>query len=147
MPTITANPPAPYALQRAPDWPERFAQWVHHRMTRPFEWGRHDCATFATGCVAHLTDTDILHPLQPTWRTETAAARVIRAGGGLLAMAQARLPRRDTPAHAVRGDLVCVDLDGRPTLGIVGGNGHWCAPGERGLVWRPMAEVQHVFAV
>jgi hypothetical protein len=45
-------------------------------------------------------------------------------------------------AMAGRGAVVCVRLGGLNTLGVAAGNLHWCAPGERGLVWRPMAEVK-----
>ena len=33
------------------------------------------------------------------------------------------------------------------TLGVVAGNGCWCAPGADGLVWRPMREVRRAWEI
>jgi hypothetical protein len=44
--------------------------------SRPFEWGVHDCGTFAFAAVKARTGRDLLEP--PTWRT---AAEYARAAG------------------------------------------------------------------
>lgn len=81
------------------------------------------------------------------YASELAAARLLRAAGGVEALIEMRLPRRDSPALALRGDVVCVELEGRATAGIFVGGDAWCAPGAQGLVFRPMGEVRLVYAV
>lgn len=134
-------------LQRRPDWPERLAFFLQVRGLLPFAWVVNDCAMCAADCARDLTGFDLAHDLRGAYRDEISAARVLKRHGGLLAIATDRLPVYLSPLQAHRGDLVCVDVQGRMTLGIVAGNGRWAAPGERGLEYRPMAEVRHAFAV
>ena len=136
-----------HPLQRLPDWPERLAATIAAHRDTPFQWGVHDCALWACNTVQCLTGTDIVADLRGAWHTASEALRVLQGGGGLLAMISARLPERAPRGMARRGDVVCVAIDGRPTLGVVAGNGRWCAPGAAGMLFRPMAEVVHVRAV
>lgn len=142
-------------MQRRPDWPERLAYFLATRALLPFAWGLNDCALFAADWVLDCTGQDPAADLRGAYGDERGAAQVLHRHGGLLAIVQARLPRRDNALQAHRGDVVCVEIEitvgehthHRPTLGIVAGNGHWAAPGEQGAVFRPMAEVRMVFAV
>lgn len=142
-----ANPPLqPVRAPRLPHWPERLAAYLESARHTPFAWGSHDCGTFAGGCVLALTGANPLRALG-TWRSQLAAARVIQRHGGLPALVAQLLPPRASAAFGQRGDVVCVDLAGQPTLGVLAGNGLWAAPGPDGLIWRPAAEVQHVYTV
>lgn len=134
-------------LVRHLDWPERLAAFIESRRRSPFAWGQHDCCLFAADEVLALTGTDLAAELRGAYRTAEEAVQVLRRVGGCGALAARHLPEYARPLMAQRGDVVSVDLDGRETLGVVAGNGCWAAPGEGGLLFRPMAEVLRVFAV
>lgn len=141
-------PAAIVPLQRLPGWPEALQAHVEARRCTPFAWGANDCASFASDGVLAVTGTDPMADLRTAYRDEVSQARLLQRLGGLRAIAEARLPRRQHALCAHRGDVVCVELlEGRVTLGLVLGNGCWCAPGVDGLAFRPLAEVVDVFAV
>jgi hypothetical protein len=71
---------------------------------------------------------------------------MITRAGGLLAIASVMLSQKPV-GNAQRGDAVIAILEGRETFGIVSGGGYWCGPHASGLVFRPMADVNVVFAV
>lgn len=156
-----ATPAERPPLVRLPGWPERLAFFLATRALLPFAWGLNDCALFAADWVSECTGVDLAADLRGAYGSEREAARVLHLHGGLLAIAQARLPQYAVPPGGNvqylmrRGDVVCVEVEVgagdqthlRPTMGIVAGNGMWAAPGEHGAVYRPVAEVQHAFAV
>lgn len=127
---------------RLPDWPERLAELLAQRLRAAFVWGANDCALFAADNIQALTGLDPASHLRGQYHDEAAAQAVLAAEGGLRGLAEALLGApMDNPALAQRGDVVCVALEGRDTLGVVTGAGRWAAPGARGLVYRPMSEV------
>ena len=134
-------------LTRQPGWPERLVALIEDRRRTPFAWGVHDCCLFAADAVLAITGTDLAADWRGTYSSEHSAARMLQQQGGCEALVARHLPAYTHPLMAHRGDVVCVDLEGRATLGVVVGNGFWAAPGEHGLVMRPMAEVQRVYAV
>lgn len=152
------------ALVRTPDWPERLAAWLAARGNMAFAWGVNDCALFAADGVLELTGVDLAAGLRGSYASREQAAAVLARHGGLQAIVAARLPAYPSPLRCHRGDVVCVqapvdapELDlstqsstageHRWTLGLVAGNGYWAVPGLRRIVYRPMAEVQHAYAV
>ncbi len=123
-------------MKRLEDWPERLAEYLEGARGRPFSFGTHDCATFAAGAVAALTDAEIEVP-----RVESAAdyARFVLAAGSLHDHVVDRLGEPlPSPAHAQRGDLVLMLLDDRPTLGVCIG-AEVAGPGPGGMVTMPMS--------
>lgn len=138
-------------LLRPVDWPERLAAFLEERRRVPFAWGANDCVSFAADAAVAITGRDPLGGLRGRWRSESDAARLLQSMGGLEAACHAVLgdPREGAAAkYAPRGAIVCVVISGeRPTVGIVAGNGCWCAPGEQGLVFRPMSEVSLAWEV
>ena len=138
--------------RRLPDWPERLAEFLAERNRMPFVWGLNDCALFAADWVWRATDEDPAFELRGSYGNEAEALSVIQRFGSLEAIAESKLRRIERVLAANRGDVVCVDVpvgDGAisQTLGIVAGNGSWAAPGARGIVYRPMHEVELVYAV
>ncbi|WP_321289229.1 DUF6950 family protein [Alcaligenes phenolicus] len=131
-------------MKRRPDWPEKLATFIETRRERVFSWGEQDCALLAADAVLEMTGVDLASGLRGYKSARDAAARIEKAGGmrGFVAS----LPQKH-PGLAQRGDLVLVDLEGRETFGVVVGNGYWCGPGQDGLVFRPMSEVETVFEV
>lgn len=140
-------------MQRLPDWPERLAAYVEARRHRPFAWGSNDCVLFAAGALDAMTGELLVLSLLmdgSIWSNASEAAYVLREMGGLPVACHEALGdpiEGDQAALVGRGGVVCVELDGRPTLGIALGNGCWCGPGADGLVFRPMAEVRLAWEV
>lgn len=135
---------------RRPDWPERLATYIEARRHLPFEWGPNDCASFAAGGVRAMTGARLSSLLPAVWSSEHQALRVLRDRGGLEQAVALVLgsPLEGRAAEMVgRGAVVCVQIEGRATLGLANGGRHWCAPGEQGLVWRPMSEVRVAWEV
>lgn len=134
--------------RRVADWPERLNALLAERYAMPFAWGGNDCCLFAADDVRALTGFDLAAGLRGQYSTPEEAARLLEEEGGIVALATAMLGQpRELPLLAQRGDVVCVEMAGRLSLGVVAGNGQWCAPGPDGLVFRPMAEVLHVWEV
>lgn len=134
------------APARLPDWPEQLAQYIEQRRHQGFAWGDNDCASFAAGAVCAMTGLALaeLLPEGWAWRDETEARLRLLDLRGVRRACQRLLGKPvagKRAAMAGRGAVVCVRLGGLNTLGVAAGNGRWCAPGERGLVWRPMDEV------
>lgn len=137
----------PAHLVRAADWPERLAQYIEQRRHLPFAWGGNDCASFAAGAVAAMCGltVDELLPQGWLWQDEAEARLRLLDLHGVRRACQRLLGKPvagPAAAMADRGAVVCVRLGGLNTLGVAAGNLHWCAPGERSLVWRPMGEVK-----
>lgn len=114
---------------------------------RTFDWAGANCARhFAGGWVLAAEGRDLLADL-PQTPDAAAAARLLRALGGLSAAVTARLGREPIPAlMAASGDLVLVVDDDRSALGIC--NGRLSAvvtPG--GLHFRQTAQALHAWRV
>lgn len=125
-----------------PDWPERLAAYIESRRFAPFEWGRNDCALFMADGVFEMTGTDGA----AQWRgyaTEKQALKLIRKTGGLRGFLGEL--REVPPKLGQRGHVSLAELEGRETLGLIAGNGYWCAPGADGLIFRPQSEIVAAF--
>jgi hypothetical protein len=130
--------------QRLSGWPERHFALIEARRNVPFAWHDNDCCSFAADAVMALSGRDIFADYRGKYHDAAGAAEFIAAADGIRLMFD--LPSKPI-GFAQRGDLVIAMLDGRETVGVVVGNGTWCAPGPDGLVFRPMAEVIEVMAV
>lgn len=105
---------------RRRDWQERFAAYVRQHAQTGFEWGSHDCCTFAAGAVEALTGTNPMAAV-PRYEDELAAARMVHRAGGLRALATEYLGEPVSPALANVGDVVLIENAGRELLGICNG--------------------------
>lgn len=127
------------ATQRFADWPERLAALLAERRLQPFAWGVHDCCLFAADAVQTQTGKDPAASLRGSYATAAEAARLLASRGGLRAIAQEMLGRPlPLPSLAGRGDVACVQIEGRETMAVVVDGGRWAAPGEAGLVFGPL---------
>jgi hypothetical protein len=124
------------------DWPERFAAFLEERRFTPFEWGVNDCALFCADGVLVQTGIDLAEGKR-TYSNERGAQRQIVRAGGMAGLAS-RLTPKD-PRLAQYGEVVIANCEGRETFGHVLRDGHWCAPGALGLVFRPMSEATQAF--
>lgn len=108
---------------RHSDWPSRLYAAIKARQRTPFAYGRHDCCLAACDLVAAMTGIDLAEGLRGYRSREEAEALITSNGGSVQAMtgracAEHGFPEVP-PEAAQRGDLVLVDYEGAPALGIV----------------------------
>lgn len=144
-------PSPPWPLPpRARPWVMLLEAEVRRHERRPFEWGVHDCCTFAADVVQALTGVDPMMAFRGTYLGQLGAARLLREHGGLMMLA-ANLLGNPVPAkRAGRGDVVLYTEAGnpaaRPALGVCMG-AVLAAPGPDGLAYAPMAWATHAWPI
>lgn len=131
-------------LTRFPDWPERLAAFLASRHDMPFAWGSNDCAIFAADCILALTGEDAAKAWRG-YKSALGARRRIQKAGGMSGFAAGL---EAVPIlRANRGDIVLATCEGLEMFGVLPGNGQYCAPGEFGLVHRPLSDVITAYRV
>lgn len=94
-------------MDRYVDWEARLSAYLDPLRLMPFEWGRHDCCTFAAGAVYAMTGFDHMAEFRGRYTTRIGSLRALkRFGAGALAPT---LDQKFTPiaaATAQRGDIV-----------------------------------------
>lgn len=94
-------------MHRYPDWEARLAAYLEPLRVRPFEWGRHDCCTFAAGAVEAMTGVDPMPEFRGRYSTAIGSARALRRhGAGELDATLDRKFAQVAPAMAHRGDVI-----------------------------------------
>jgi hypothetical protein len=145
------------ARRARPDgWDLRLAAEIDAARARAWRWGVHDCGTFC-GRVARamLGAPTAWDGLTGRHGTAWGAARIIKRGGGLLAIMDAHGPR--VPVRmARRGDVAAVpiaadgshDAGGRAVaLGVVAGAVIFCAAAPAGLRAFPLDAAVAAWAI
>lgn len=112
-----------------------FDALLRDRMRTPFQWGVHDCCTFAADAVLALTGQDPAADVRGTYGDEAGATAVLEAAGGLQA-AGARAGEAIAPRAAAVGDVGLVQYAGREQLAVCAGS-VWLVPATRGLAALP----------
>jgi hypothetical protein len=105
-------------MTRFENWPEVLDAEVKACLTRPFEWGSHDCALMAADIVKAMTGEDLMADMRGKYTNATGARRVIHKLGGLEAAITARLGEPKPLGFAQRGDVVLAELALGPTVGV-----------------------------
>lgn len=129
------------------DWPDRLATFIASRENRPLKWGRreNDCGSFVgAGVLAIRADGLDLMVGIPEYSTAADADAIV--GECYAALLDARLPRRDSPGLAQRGDVVLFEGKFGETLGLVEGD-MIVGPGARKLERIPRAYALIAWAV
>jgi hypothetical protein len=126
-------------MKRRPDWPQRLHAGIEAARPRPFEWGIHDCAAFATAIAAELTGEDPVAHLRGSYVSAFGAERVMAEHGGLAALVSQYYGEPAPIAQASRGDLVLAERDNGPALGVCLGSVAAFA-GPDGLAFLKMTE-------
>lgn len=115
----TATDPAP---ARCSDWPAALARFIAEKSASRFDWERNNCAFFACDWVALCTGVDLAATYRDRVDSALSAARVLAEVGGIEAILTTACARWGWPVIAVpfagRGDLVAMDADGGPALGV-----------------------------
>lgn len=130
---------------RLEGWETRLAAQVEAVRSKPFEWGRHDCATWAADVRLALTGNDAAAAWRGRYRSRRGALRRMRHMGfqtmeaGVTSILGAPLA---TPLLAQRGDVVMID----DALGVcIGAVALFLAP--EGLTERPVADCRLAWRV
>lgn len=133
-------------MPRVIDWPERLDALMHARRDWPFQWGRHDCVTFAADCAAVVTGRDPIGDLRG-WRTARQAWEAMERQGGLLIAMGRRL--REIPVGAARrGDVGLVMSASKRRLAcVVILSANVVGPGRFRLEAQPRGSLVAVFEV
>lgn len=112
-------------------WEDKLAKIIADANKRPFNWGTHDCVTFAADAVLAITGHDPISDLRGQWDSIWSAHRKLVEMGGIESAVSRRMGEPLTaPRSAGRGDLVLTN-DG--FLGIVVLS-HAVAPQPMGLL-------------
>jgi hypothetical protein len=122
-------------MMRRQDWAEAMSAYIDTVRDTPFAWGLHDCSTFAAGAVRAMTDRVVEMPSVPSAR---AYADLLHERGSLLGLTRGVLGEDKPVSFANRGDVVLLDLEDRPFLGICIGIEAVC-PGPDGVIAVPMS--------
>jgi hypothetical protein len=140
-------------LRRHEDWDLRLHAYFELKRRRKFRYGQQDCCRFAVFGVLAMTGVDLMEGVA-RYRTKEGAELAIQAigGGDLEAAAEAIAQKFEMPevpvAMAQRGDVVLMDTDRGPALGLVDFDGrHVLASGPLGLVRVAVADCRRAWRV
>lgn len=94
-------------MQRLADWETRLAAYLEPLRLRHFQWGRHDCCTFAAGAVEAMTGVDPIPEFRGRYTTAIGSARALkRFGAGTLEATMDSKFATVAASLAQRGDVV-----------------------------------------
>lgn len=133
-------------MDRLDRWDMRLMECVQAAQTKPFEWGSHDCVTFAADCVRAMTGCDPLKGVEP-WGDAKGALRAIQARGGLSDAITSLFGEPIPPAMARRGDVGMTDGDVTGFGLLVCCGDVWVGPGLDGLQRLPLDVVRQAWRV
>lgn len=125
---------------KCPDWVERLWAVIEAAAEVPFNYGAHDCGTFAARCVDAMTDGTLEAELEGLWTDDASALGYVVSHGGLDVILSARFGEAVAPLQARRGDLVMLpgeDATGR-ALGVCVGDTVACLQ-QSGIVYAPLS--------
>lgn len=105
-------------MTRLDDWQTPFFAYIEECRSLPFEWGTHDCCTFAAGAIDALTGSTFKDQLAAAYSDETTALAYIASFGSLEAAVTSWLGPSEAPNSAGPGDIVLADLELGPAIGV-----------------------------
>lgn len=132
---------------RVENWPAALVAVIAAAQLRPFEWGAHDCGTFAAAAETAITGATRFGDALGNYRTARGAARKLRRLGfaSIEDLVAARLDEIERN-FAQRGDVVAIDTEIGPALGVVTGQSA-VSPGAAGLIHYPLAICRRAWRV
>ena len=132
---------------RVENWPAALAAEIASAQNKPFAWGSHDCGTFAAAVETAVTGETGFGDALGGYKTAIGAARKLRKIGfaTIEDLVAARLVEI-TPSFAQRGDVVAIDTDLGPAIGVVTG-ADALTPGLEGLVRYPVTVARRAWRV
>lgn len=125
---------------RREGWESGLNGCIESALTRPFQWGQHDCCLFAADAVAAITGRDPAEDYRGRYASAAQAARLLDRLGGIESLSANAGFEEILPALASRGDIALVENDGNLLLGVVDMTGRRVAvPGAQGLLFLPLS--------
>lgn len=120
------------------NWFELLLEYAECAAGVPFEWGSHDCCTFAAGAIEAMTGVDPMPEFRGHYNDKEGADEALKTigKGSLYSTLRGKFGNAIKPAMAQRGDLMMADADGAPALLICMGE-RSMGPGADGLVYWP----------
>jgi hypothetical protein len=122
-------------MRRRQDWAEALNAYIDTVRDVRFQWGVHECSTFAADAVCAMTDNEVEMPSVPSAR---AYADLLHERGSQRGRTRGILGEDKPVSFANRGDVVLLDLEDRNFLGICIGIEAVC-PGPDGVIAVPMS--------
>lgn len=95
---------------RPEGWEARLADVMKSALDQDWEWGVHDCGSFAHRCASAVVNGATPWDQFLTYSTEVGAARLIKRSGGIPAILD--VVDRINPLEAQRGDIGVARGDG-----------------------------------
>lgn len=139
---------------RFSDWETRLEAHLTSVWNNDFQWGVHDCALFAAGCIEAITGQDVATQFRGTYATEDDAYEVIQtfAGAGLHALAEKiadTFKFVEVEANfAQRGDAALCEETERNVLGVIDFSGRSVMiAGIKGVVKRPLSCIKRAWRI
>lgn len=131
-------------MTRLPDWQTRLTAAL---MSKRHEPG--NCAEFAADMCLAMTGVDHAAPFRGRYTTIAGGLRVMRKAGYADHVDFVRKHFVEKPkVNAMPGDLVILEGDDGPTVGVVQGSAGCYVPSGRGAIGIvPISTVTHVFEV
>ena len=134
-------------IKRHEDWPTRLARFLEESRGREFRYGDWDCCLAVCDAIEAMTGFDPGATFRGQYSTELGAIHVMLeySGGNVIETVEletAVLEVEEVPiARAGRGDVVLVELEAGPSLGVVDLTGKRVAVAAhpRGLAFLPIA--------
>lgn len=130
-------------MTRIDGWPEALFEYVQSKTLTPFEWGVHDCATFAAGAILSITGELLFTPAY----TDVFGAKAFELSvGGFTAYLSNLFGEPIAPLQVQRGDIGLLILEDRELLSVVIGS-QVVAPGENHLMYYPITMLSKAWRV
>lgn len=130
---------------RVANWPLVLAGKIDEWRARSFDWGASDCCQFAADIVLALTGIDHRASFS-MYASREEAESILAQHGGMAGLISSALGESKAVAFAGRGDVVAADFGDGIAAGICLG-AQCCAPGKRGLVFRPTVQAVAAWSV
>lgn len=112
-------------MSRLPDWEARLDAYLRETEETPFRWGQHDCAMAACDAVEAITGRNPGAQFRATYGNVIDSVDVVRTFGTpsfedmVAELAEGYGFVEVIVPRARRGDLVLLDAEYGPTLGVV----------------------------
>jgi hypothetical protein len=142
-PATVAIVPGNRPNMRYHDWSVRLAKTLHQARHSRFEMGRFDCVRLAAACVdSVLVDSRYIELVARLYADKRSAVRLLMRSGGLEELTSWHLGVSPRPrAHARHGDLVYVDIELGPALGVCTGPAVAVAARPEGIAYLALSRV------
>lgn len=114
--------------RRAQDWPSRLSSIISNYSLRNYKWGESDCGTFACDVVRELIDVDLYEQFQGSYSSKNTYLKLlVRNQCESIADLFTQTARNHEihkiqKGYAMRGDIVCMSLNGIQSLGVCVGS-------------------------